>query len=92
MSRKRYNAARAKLDRAATVLTPVDQIEGYAIIIRAIHSRGPAQQEALAELERRGLWLAPEQKQQAGLTPGHPDTAQRDCEVQEQEEADAKNR
>lgn len=48
--------------------------------------------QALAELERRGLWLAPEQKQQAGLTPGHPDTAQRDCEVQEQEEADAKNR
>lgn len=47
-------------------LEPVETIPAYAVIIRAIHERGPAQEEALAELRRRGLWLSAEQQQQAG--------------------------
>lgn len=39
----------------------------YAVIIRAIHERGESQKQALAELDRRGLWLSPEQRRQAGL-------------------------
>lgn len=52
--------------RPNTILRPVRDIPAYAVIIRAIHERGPAQAEALAELERRGLWLSDAQKQQAG--------------------------
>jgi len=52
-------------------LTPVDKIESFAVIIRAIHERGDVQAEALAELDRRGLWLTTEQRQQAGLSD-HP--------------------
>lgn len=48
-------------------LTPVKIIPPYAVIIRAIWERGEVQSEALAELERRGLWLNEEQKAQAGL-------------------------
>jgi len=48
-------------------LTPVREIPSYAVIIRAIHERGDTQREALAELDRRRLWLSPEQKIQAGL-------------------------
>ena len=47
---------------------PVDKIEAYAVIIRAIHERGPTQEEALDELKRRGLWLSEEQAQQAGVS------------------------
>jgi hypothetical protein len=49
-----------------TKLEPVDKIPSYAVIIRAIHERGPAQDEAFAELKRRGLWLTEEQEKQAG--------------------------
>jgi hypothetical protein len=50
-------------------LTDRYQFPNYAIIIRAIHERGESQAAALAELKNRGLWLAPEQRQQAGLEP-----------------------
>ena len=39
----------------------------YCIIIRAIHCRGERQTLALAELDRRRLWLTDEQKQEAGV-------------------------
>jgi hypothetical protein len=39
----------------------------FVVIIRAIHERGASQSQALAELAARGLWLSPEQRQQAGL-------------------------
>lgn len=41
----------------------------YAVIIRAIHDRQTAQVSALAELNRRGLWLNADQRKQAGLLP-----------------------
>lgn len=50
-----------------TRLTPVRSIPDYAVIIRAIHERGRTQEEALAELDRRRLWLTREQREQAGL-------------------------
>lgn len=50
-----------------TKLTPVTEIQNFAVIIRAIHERGETQREALAELDRRGLWLSAEQKISAGL-------------------------
>jgi hypothetical protein len=50
-------------------LAAVDRIPAYAVIIRAIHERGPNQAAALLELERRGLWLSTDQKKQAGVTP-----------------------
>jgi hypothetical protein len=59
---KRYGRARK------VKLFPVREIPAYAVIIRAIHERGKTQTEALAELSRRGLWLDPEQRRQAGLT------------------------
>lgn len=55
-----------KRDRTIT-LTPVREIEAYAVIIRAIHERGPTQAEALKELNRRGLWLSEDQRTQARL-------------------------
>ena len=50
-----------------TKLRDVTKIPAYAVIIRAIHERGAAQAEAMAELARRGLWLSAEQKRQAGV-------------------------
>jgi len=50
-----------------TALTPVRKIPSYAVIIRAIHERGPAQTEAIRELWHRGLWLTPEQIASTGL-------------------------
>lgn len=47
----------------------LDTMPDYAVIIRAIHDRGTAQVSALSELNRRGLWLSPEQRKQAGLMP-----------------------
>jgi hypothetical protein len=44
-------------------------LPAYAIIIRCIHERGPSQRDAFAELERRCLWLSPEQMQQARYRP-----------------------
>ena len=49
-------------------LLPVRSIPNYAVIIRAIHERGKVQEDALAELKRRGLWLTPDQRKQAGLS------------------------
>jgi len=48
-------------------LDPVQTIESYAVIIRAIHCRGQDQRDALEELDRRRLWLSHEQKISAGL-------------------------
>jgi len=45
----------------------LDGLPDYAVIIRAIHESGTKQVSALAELDRRGLWLSDEQKRQAGL-------------------------
>jgi len=42
-------------------------LPAYAVILRAIHSRGDDQAGALTELARRGLWLSPGQKTAAGL-------------------------
>jgi hypothetical protein len=55
--------------RAKPRLTPVREIPAYAVIIRAIHERGRTQREAFSELERRGLWLGPDQMRQSRLTP-----------------------
>jgi len=55
--------------RAKSRLTSVREIPAYAVIIRAVHERGRTQREAFSELERRGLWLSPDQKRQASLTP-----------------------
>jgi hypothetical protein len=41
--------------------------EDFVVIINAIHERGSRQEEALREMDKRGLWLSPEQKVQAGL-------------------------
>lgn len=45
-----------------------DKSQSFALIIRATHERGEIQRAALHEMGRRGLWLSPEQKKQAGLT------------------------
>lgn len=55
-----------------TKLRPVRDLPSYAVIIRAIHSRGATQEEALLELDRRRLWLTEEQKVQAGLASFWP--------------------
>lgn len=56
-----------------TPLTPICTIPAYAVIIRAIHCRGAAQAEAVAELKARGLWLTDEQKRMAeGSIDGGP--------------------
>lgn len=52
-----------------TVLTPVADIPAFAVIIRAIHERGPEQAAAIRELFRRRLWLAPDQIAATGLAP-----------------------
>lgn len=39
----------------------------YMVITQAIHERGETQAAMLSELNRRGLWLSDEQKEQAGL-------------------------
>lgn len=48
--------------------TPVSEIKAYAVIIRAIHCRGPDQEDALDELARRRLWLSEDQAKQAGVS------------------------
>lgn len=53
----------------ATRLKPVADLPAWAVIIRCIHTRGEDQQLALAELDRRRLWLSDEQREQAGLPP-----------------------
>lgn len=48
-------------------LLSVRHIPSYAVILRCIHERGRTQRSALRELDRRGLWLTADQRQQAGL-------------------------
>lgn len=43
------------------------KLKSFCLIIQAIHERGKTQVIALDELNRRGLWLSPEQRKQAGL-------------------------
>jgi hypothetical protein len=43
-------------------------LPAYAVIIRCIHERGAAQEEALDELAYRRLWLSEEQADQAGIS------------------------
>lgn len=47
--------------------TCTNNLPAYALIIRATNERGEAQEAALSELARRGLWLTDEQKRQAGM-------------------------
>lgn len=54
--------------RPTTILRPAREVQAYALIIRATWERGAAQADALEEMQRRGLWLDPAQRQQAGLT------------------------
>jgi hypothetical protein len=49
------------------MLTPVGKISAAGVIIRAIHGTDQEQLDAVAELDRRGLWLTGYQKRQAGL-------------------------
>lgn len=49
-------------------MTDLSKLPAFAVIIRAIHERGDAQQAALAELKARGLWLNADQRRQAGLS------------------------
>lgn len=56
------------MPRAATKLTPVRDIESFAVIIRCIYCRGVDQKEALDELARRRLWLSEDQAEQAGVS------------------------
>lgn len=50
-----------------TPLAPIRSIPAFAVIIRAMHERGPSQAEAIRELHLRGLWLADEQIAATGL-------------------------
>jgi hypothetical protein len=45
----------------------ITRAQSYVVIIRTIHERGGSQAAALAELNRRGLWLTTDQRRQAGL-------------------------
>lgn len=45
----------------------IEHLPHFAVIIRAMWERGASQQQALAELRRRGLWLTHEQSIAAGL-------------------------
>lgn len=51
-----------------TTLSPIRDIPDFAVIIRATWERGDVQQDALAELKRRGLWLSTDQCKQAGIS------------------------
>src|SRR5690606_34370645 len=50
-----------------TPLSPIRSIPAFAVIIRAIHERGPSQAEAIRELHHRGLWLENDQIAATGL-------------------------
>jgi hypothetical protein len=52
-----------------TKLVPPGELRAFELITRCIWQRGEDQTACLAELERRGLWLSDEQKQEAGLVP-----------------------
>lgn len=57
----------SKANELPWVRENIATFQSFAVIIRCIHDRGELQQVALAELNRRGLWLSAEQKKQAGL-------------------------
>lgn len=50
-----------------TKLTPVRGCKSWVVIIRCISCRGQDQKDALAELNRRQLWLTEDQQIEAGL-------------------------
>ncbi len=50
-----------------TGLVPPQYLKTWMLVVRCIHTRGEAQEEALAELKARGLWLNEEQTAQAEL-------------------------
>ena len=50
------------------ILLPVRSLPSYAVLLRAVWERGPTQAEALAEIRRRGIWLTPQQRRDAGLS------------------------
>ena len=52
----------------AGILLPVRSLPSYAVLLRAVWERGPTQAEALAEIRRRGIWLTPQQRRDAGLS------------------------
>jgi hypothetical protein len=45
----------------------LEKLPDYAVIVRCIYEREKRQLMALAELNRRGLWLSKEQRAQAEL-------------------------
>lgn len=47
------------------LLQPLERVPDWVVQLRATWERGPAQREALDELDRRGIWLTPTQYQQA---------------------------
>lgn len=51
----------------------LDQLPLWAVIIRAVHMRGPAQVEAIREIEAHRAWLSDDQIEQAGLTKAEYD-------------------
>lgn len=55
----------ANIDEATRLYKQFDKAKSFAVIINAIHERGARQIYAMAELNRRGLWLNEEQKRQA---------------------------
>lgn len=50
-----------------TALVDPFYLQDWALLIRCIHQRGDDQARCLVELDRRGLWLSPDQRAQAGL-------------------------
>lgn len=59
-----------KTIQAIDLAIKCDRSQSFALIIRATTMRGPEQKAALREMRRRGLWLSPEQHEQAGLKQG----------------------
>lgn len=59
-----------KTIRAIDLAIKCHRSQSFALIIRATTMRGPEQKAALREMRRRGLWLSPEQHEQAGLKQG----------------------
>ena len=50
------------------ILLPVRSLPSLALLARLRDERGPTQAEALAEIRRRGIWLTPQQRRDAGLS------------------------
>ncbi|MCG6115869.1 MAG: hypothetical protein MEQ84_11785 [Mesorhizobium sp.] len=60
-----------------TALAPIHAIPAFAVIIRAMHERGPSQAEAIRELWHRRLWLSGDQIATTGLERGAYDAIYR---------------